>query len=165
MAAVSEEAKARQREKNRAYMAARRAADPEAARQKCREQYARDPERHIQRVRAYRASLDPGEARARARNILLRGKYGIGLEDFDALRAAQDFRCAVCHRHEEEIPKPRPGDHSSLVPDHCHEDGQVRGLLCNPCNLFIGHAREDERILGSAIEYLRRARMGGAVQS
>ena len=139
-------------------MAALRAADPEAVRAKARDVYARDPEKHKAKVRAYRASLTPEEARTRARQFLLRGKYGIGIAEFDALRAAQDYRCAICRRHEDEIQKPRSGDHSSLIPDHCHASGVVRGLLCNPCNLLIGHGREDERVLAAAIQYLRENR-------
>ncbi len=158
MAAVSEEAKARRREYGRVYMAAKRAADPEAVRRTLREAYARDPEKHKAKVRAYRAALPPDVAKRRARQIKLQSNYGISVDEFDALRAMQDYRCAICGRHEDDIPKPRPGDHSSLVPDHCHETGKNRGLLCNPCNLFIGHARNDEVLLARAIEYLRAHR-------
>lgn len=158
MAAVSEAAKARVREKNRAYMAAKRAADPEAARLKYREYYYRNRERRIAAVREWRAALSPEVAKERLRRIRLRQFYGMEIEEFDALRAMQDYRCAICGRHEDDIPKPRPRDHSSLVPDHCHETGMNRGLLCNPCNIFLGHAKNDERILASAIEYLRAHR-------
>lgn len=158
MAAVSEEAKQRKREQGRAYMAARRAADPEAARAKYREHYARNPERYKAKVRAWRAALDPAVARERAWRIRLRRYYGIDLPEFNALREAQAFRCAICGRHEDEIPKARPIDNSSLVVDHCHQTNKVRGLVCNPCNLVIGHAREDEAVLVAAIAYLRAFR-------
>lgn len=158
MGAISEEAKARRREYNRAYMAAKRAADPERYRRTVRETYARDPEKHKAKVRAYRAGLPSEVARRRARQFKLQSAYGISLAQFDEMRAAQNCRCAICGRHEDDIPKPRPGDYSSLVPDHCHDTGKNRGLLCNPCNLLIGHARNDEVVLARAVEYLRAHR-------
>src|SRR6185369_10811468 len=135
-------------------MAAIRAADPEAARAKWREHYARNPEKHKAKVQAWRAALDPDVARERARRIRLRRYYGMELEDFDALRAAQDYCCAICRTHEDDLPRMRPGDYSNLYVDHAHETGSVRGLLCQSCNLLVGHAREDERVLSAAIQYL-----------
>ena len=43
-----------------------------------------------------------------------------------------------------------------LCQDHHHASGQLRGKLCPACNCMIGFAREDERILLSAVEYLER---------
>lgn len=154
MGAVSEQAKARAREYNRQRMAALRATDPEAHRAKCRESYARDPEKYKAKVRAWRARQSPEQAKERARRIRLRQFYGMELEEFDALRAAQDYRCAICGRHEDDLPKVRPADNSSLFVDHSHETGCTRGLLCQSCNILVGHARESERILLAAIEYL-----------
>jgi hypothetical protein len=34
----------------------------------------------------------------------LRMKYGISAEEYDALRAAQAYRCAICGRHEDDLP-------------------------------------------------------------
>lgn len=31
-------------------------------------------------------------------------KYGMTVEEYDALRSAQDYRCAVCRRHEDDLP-------------------------------------------------------------
>lgn len=155
MGAVSEEAKANKRAHNRAYMAARRAADPEAERSKYRAYYYRNREQQIAKVRAWRAALDPEVARERAWRIRLRKFYGIDLEDFNDLRARQDYRCAVCRRHEDDLPRVRPKDNSTLFVDHVHETGVVRGLLCNSCNILIGHAQESDRILAAAIEYLQ----------
>lgn len=154
MAAVSDEAKEKQRERNRLYAAARRAADPEGSREYARQDYARNRDKRIAKVRAWRANLDPEVARERARRIHLRQHYGMELEEFDALRAAQDHRCAICRTHEDALPRVRKGDHSSLFVDHDHDTGSVRGLLCQSCNLLVGHAREDARVLRAAIQYL-----------
>jgi hypothetical protein len=59
----------------------------------------------------------------------------------------QDFRCAICQRHQSEFK-------ISLAVDHCHETGTVRGLLCYPCNTLLGYAKDSTKILSSAINYL-----------
>jgi hypothetical protein len=38
--------------------------------------------------------------------------------------------------------------------DHCHETGKVRGVLCPPCNLMLGYARDNVDTLRRAIDYL-----------
>jgi len=39
--------------------------------------------------------------------------------------------------------------------DHVHDNTQrVRGLLCNHCNLAIGHARDNPEILRALADYV-----------
>ncbi|MEV7626493.1 endonuclease VII domain-containing protein [Actinoplanes sp. NPDC089786] len=106
-----------------------------------------------------------GAVGVRAAN--LRDKYGITAEDYDALRLAQGYRCAICGRHEDEIPasgagRPRRDGQPAapafrLVVDHCHATRRVRGLLCAGCNAAIGHFRDSEVTLLAAIAYLRNS--------
>jgi hypothetical protein len=70
--------------------------------------------------------------------------YGITLEQREALYASQAGVCALCEVNEAE------------VVDHDHQTGKVRGLLCNKCNLMLGHAEDDVIVLQAAIEYLRK---------
>jgi len=83
----------------------------------------------------------------------LKKRYGIGPEDVLAMLEDQDGRCAICG---EEPPDPGPGKHKkrSLVVDHCHETGRVRGMLCNACNCGLGHFADDPERLAAAIDYL-----------
>ncbi len=67
------------------------------------------------------------------RQTELRRKYGMTVEEFDALLGAQENQCACCR---ELLVQP--------AVDHCHKTGRVRGLLCGPCNRALGHAREDK---------------------
>jgi hypothetical protein len=39
--------------------------------------------------------------------------------------------------------------------DHNHTTGKVRGLLCCDCNLLLGYAKDDEKLLAKSIEYLK----------
>ena len=46
---------------------------------------------------------------------------------------------------------------NSLVIDHCHESGAVRGAICGNCNKMLGFARDKPDILLKAIDYLSTA--------
>jgi hypothetical protein len=72
--------------------------------------------------------------------------YGITVDDYRALVAAQDGRCSICR----EVPDDR------LHVDHDHATRAVRELLCGRCNAAIGSAREDPDLLRAMIAYLER---------
>lgn len=76
----------------------------------------------------------------------LKKKYGITLEDYKNRVLAQKGLCAICGRP--------PAQGKRLRVDHCHKTNVVRGLLCDNCNLGIGHLMENPRILLSAIKYI-----------
>ena len=50
---------------------------------------------------------------------MLRKKYGINIEDYTAILAEQNGRCAICRME--------PSSGKKLHVDHCHESGVVRG--------------------------------------
>lgn len=80
----------------------------------------------------------------RAENLWTR--YRLTPSDYAKLLIAQDGRCGICREPQNE------GE--TLHVDHCHTSGNVRGLLCNSCNLGIAHMAEDPRRLHSAAVYL-----------
>jgi hypothetical protein len=91
--------------------------------------------------------MTPEERKLRQRGYNYKHRYGITLEVRDDMLASQNFRCAICEAD-------APGGPGSWHIDHCHTTGHVRGLLCNHCNLMLGHARDNTRNLQRAIEYL-----------
>ena len=73
--------------------------------------------------------------------------YGITKDQVDQLRIKQGNRCDIC--------KKSFGNNTPYV-DHDHETNQVRGLLCNRCNLILGQINDSIIFLSDAISYLER---------
>lgn len=100
-------------------------------------------ERHNANQR--RRRLDPSRKR-RERDGHLRRKFGISIEQYEAMLEAQGGRCAICRR------EPHPT--ISLHVDHDHERGHLRGLICFDCNAGLGKFRDRRRLLAAAMRYL-----------
>lgn len=81
------------------------------------------------------------------RNVTLKRKYGITVEQYEEILQYQKGVCAICG-------KPPKEGHARLSVDHCHKTGLLRGLLCWLCNRLLGSFRDDKDRLKSAIEYL-----------
>lgn len=79
-----------------------------------------------------------------ARNISK--KYGITGRDYLDILKFQGGVCYLCRR--------ATGTTRRLSVDHDHKTGEVRGLLCRPCNNLLGHARDEAAFFYRAIEYL-----------
>jgi len=81
-----------------------------------------------------------------------KNRYGISVEEYDALFAKQNGVCAICERPEKLT---KGGKLHTLAVDHNHETHQVRGLLCMSCNTKLGYF-EGANLLGRMIAYLMR---------
>lgn len=92
---------------------------------------------------------NPEKLRRNQLKARLKKKYGLTPEMVDALMDRQQGKCAVCR--DELVP-------SATHIDHCHVEGQVRGLLCRACNTGLGLFKDDEKRLLAAVRYLRAAR-------
>ena len=69
------------------------------------------------------------------------------VEEYNALLQAQNFRCGICNKHQDEFKM-------GLFVDHDHSTGIVRGLLCVRCNSVLGLSLDSISILEKAIKYL-----------
>ena len=74
--------------------------------------------------------------------------YNITPEQYNTLFELQKGCCAICGRHQNSFKK-------SLSVDHNHKTKEVRGLLCDRCNLMVGYSRESIIILKNTIQYLK----------
>jgi Recombination endonuclease VII len=75
-------------------------------------------------------------------------RFGITVEQYEAMLRIQGGRCAVCRNQ----PRTR-----RLAIDHDHQTMAVRGLLCHRCNRgILGHANDSVDLLRRAVEYLER---------
>ena len=89
----------------------------------------------------------------RMKEYNLMRKYGMNQEDYDELLVKQAGTCAIC--------KGLPKQGSRLVVDHDHKccpshnscGSCVRGLLCTPCNVWLGQY-ENVDWVNNAKEYL-----------
>src|SRR2546423_5792224 len=106
------------------------------------ERYVKNPGREIARVKkwqqdnatrlnAYRRDRRQlPEVKLRERASHLKRKFGLTLEEYDEMLAAQEGGCAICGE--------APEEGKILHIDHDHETGLVRGLLCQRCNHGLG---------------------------
>jgi hypothetical protein len=79
----------------------------------------------------------------------LKQKYGITPEDYETMLINQSYACAICQERETH----RKGS-SRFAVDHDHITGEVRGLLCDGCNVGLGRFKDDPMLLQSATQYL-----------
>lgn len=83
----------------------------------------------------------------------------ISQEEFVRLHETKPSMCEICHKEIGEITVKRKGvayQRSKLHLDHDHSTGQVRGWVCNACNMMLGGARDSIANLESASRYLRK---------
>lgn len=93
--------------------------------------------------------------KACSRDMELRRKYGINLEQYAAMLDKQGGTCAICPKTPEE-------NGMSLAVDHDHSccSGNrscgkcVRGLLCDNCNRGIGFLQDKVDVVLNAATYL-----------
>lgn len=119
------------------------AENPEKVRESARKWAREHPAQHAATKRAWRKK-NPEKHKSYTRKVL----YGISGEAFDARVAAQGGVCAICGG-------PPTAKRKHLSVDHCHETGQIRGLLCGPCNTGIGQLRDSPVLLQKALDYLK----------
>jgi nitrate/TMAO reductase-like tetraheme cytochrome c subunit len=110
---------------------------------------AKSPDGFYFRCKECRASLTD---RSKERERKLKSKYKINQVSFRELLKKQNNKCAICFSED------AGGKYSTMKVDHCHTTGQVRGLLCQQCNLGLGHFKDNVEFLSKAIEYLNENR-------
>lgn len=72
--------------------------------------------------------------------------FGLSLDDYKQMISLQESKCKICGETTDD-----------LCIDHCHDSGNVRGLLCRKCNSGIGLLQDSVILLESAINYLKES--------
>jgi len=91
---------------------------------------------------------DPGGYIRYKKSENLRKNHGITINDYDKMKELQGNVCAICRKE--------LGDRHDAHVDHNHKTEEIRGILCNNCNAALGFIDDNEDILWSMMEYLKR---------
>lgn len=86
-----------------------------------------------------------------------RRRYGISIETYDRILASQGGLCAICDGEPN-------GRWKRPHVDHSHDTGEVRGILCNSCNVLLGQYEKAIRVPG-LMAYLARYAEGPQIPS
>jgi hypothetical protein len=122
------------------------------ANERNRQWIATHPAKHQRNLdqQATRRADDPNRVEKR-RDAHLYNQYGITASQFEAMAREQGDVCAICGN-----PPQGRGKGDTLVLDHCHKRGIVRGILCGKCNTAIGLLDDDAEQVALAAAYLRK---------
>lgn len=77
--------------------------------------------------------------------------YGISYDEFMSLSQKQNNKCKICSVNLVFEGKSK----ESAVLDHNHATGKIRGVLCNACNVALGHFKDNIDAINNAIRYLK----------
>jgi hypothetical protein len=138
LAAYAREYRARNLEKKRAYE---------------KEYYDKNPDKAKEKRRKYNANWLAKNPNAN-RNKHYKKRYGITVEDYEAMSERQNHLCAICGLPETK--KRKDGTTSILAVDHDHTTGAVRELLCVGCNHMLGNIENRNVSLDAIAAYIKR---------
>ena len=108
--------------------------------------YEKSPKR-VESAERYKKSHKGVQNRRRG---ALSSKYRITEQRYFEILEKQIGLCAIC-----ESDSPRRKGSKNFAIDHNHTTVEVRGLLCHPCNVMIGLAKDNIEVLEMAIKYLK----------
>lgn len=116
--------------------------------ERSRKQYAANPEGAKERHRRW--DTENPERRIKLnRKSHLKRKYGLTQAEWEVMFEAQGRCCASCRAT-------NSGSKQGWVTDHDHKTGDTRGILCHPCNVTLGHAKDNPAWLRALAGYLER---------
>lgn len=86
---------------------------------------------------------NPEKASRHWKKTAVKKRFGLTVEEYDALLQAQGGACYICG----EV-KPK------MDLDHNHVTGALRKFLCSPCNLLVGNIEKNQAKLQAVFGYL-----------
>jgi hypothetical protein len=91
----------------------------------------------------------------RHRGAFLKSAYGLSLEKYLEMYERQIGVCAICNSPIRLYSTGEESKHGTACVDHNHITGEIRSLLCFPCNLAIGNIKESPETADKIAYYLR----------
>lgn len=129
---------------------------PHSGRGKCKSCYAIDwQKRNPEKSGNAWLARNPERSRELRRRAVLK-RHGLTPEQYAEMWHLQGGRCANpgCGKS---APLIMRSYRDGLQVDHDHKTGVVRGLLCGPCNVTLGHVYDEPQRLLGLVEYLKQA--------
>lgn len=91
-----------------------------------------------------------GSRKAYDRRRTLMIRYNISLEEYEMMLDWQGNRCAICAVSFDTL------ESKDIHVDHDHETGDVRGILCYPCNSAVERLDNVPGWAHNALRYLAK---------
>ena len=116
--------------------------------------------RHLDRLASLKECRVCGEDKPRSDF----GKHSHSHDGFDSrCRDCKNREARLRAAYKREHPTPPPGEcpmchkyTDSWVLDHAHDTDEMRGYICNNCNLGLGHFDDDPEFLERAAAWVRQ---------
>jgi len=121
----------------------------EHQKKKAHEWYLKNKERAKIVRKAYRDRPEIAEKYRYYKKYWYWKKINFSQNDYDKLYLKQNGKCLICGKYFEK-----------LNVDHNHKTNKIRGLLCMPCNTFVGKLEQIE-LKKRAEEYIMRDLVNG----
>jgi predicted flap endonuclease-1-like 5' DNA nuclease len=118
--------------------------NPDPARKRAKEFSKKNPDK-LKKYQMTWKERNPEKRKLYSRNSRIR-TYGIEPNEYYEMLEKQGHGCAIC--------KAKP-TYRAMNIDHNHKTGKVRGLLCDGCNLSLGHLERDDWVK-KAKQYLAK---------
>lgn len=110
-------------------------------RKKCTEYY-HSPKGQAAKQRSYQKVRDTESWR----NNRLKTNYNLTVEQHQQMYLDQNGCCFICKT---------PIPYNKVSTDHNHKTGEVRKLLCNTCNVFVGYIEKYSYLLPVVLNYIK----------
>jgi hypothetical protein len=117
----------------------------ELCREALKRYYLKNKETIRRKQQEYYKTPKAQEIWAKSNKAKMERFYGLVPNQKEQMYEQQKGVCSICKKH-----------FKILAVDHNHVTGQIRELLCKPCNLGLGNFRENPQSLQNAIDYLNR---------
>jgi hypothetical protein len=93
-----------------------------------------------------RTGTDRWRCKEQIRRLSRLQSYGLSVMDYEELIMSQGNKCAICLNVF--VTQPHV--------DHDHNTGEIRGLLCRPCNTGLGLFKDSPEYLSQALAYIKK---------